>query len=297
MLFGWPKVCGILELVVAGILFANGAWAAGRPGSQAAETSVSAQELMREVVQNELGGPVEPPTYWCFREVEITNGVPKTYEVYQTKGGTVRKLVTVNGQPLAAAQAERQKGRLDRLLHHSANARSAAKAHNHDVNREEKLFRMLPHAFLFRYDGREGNLVKLAFQPNPQFVPPDREAQVFHHMAGFVLIDPEQKRLAEINGRLTSEVKFFWGLLGHLDKGGTFHVWRADEGGGNWKLVRLEVNMQGEALFFETIGIQENKRYLDYHQDPASMTLADAVEQLIQNQQMDTGGARTARKR
>ena len=252
---------------------------------------------MREVVQNELGGPAEPPTYWNFREVEITNGVSKSYEVYQTKGGTVRKLVRVDGQPLAAAQAEQQKARLDRLLHHPANARNAAKAHTHDVNKEEKLFRMLPHAFLFRYDGRQGNLVKLAFQPDPQFVPPDREAQVFHHMAGFVLIDPAQKRLAEINGRLTSEVKFFWGLLGHLNKGGTFHVQRADEGGGNWKLVRLEVNMQGEALFFETIGVQENKRYLDYHRDPGSMTLAYAIEQLIENPQPETHGAKGARKR
>ncbi len=252
---------------------------------------------MREVVQNELGGPSEPPTYWRFREVEITNGVSKTFDVSQTEGGTVRKLVALNGQPLAATQTQRQKARLERLLHHPSSAQSTAKAHNHDVNKEERLFRMLPHAFLFRYDGTQGNFVKLAFQPNPSFSPPTREAQVFHHMAGFVLIDPREKRLTEIDGRLTSEVKFFWGLLGHLDEGGTFQVRRADEGGGNWKLVRLEVNMQGEALFFETIGVQEDKRYLDYHQNSASMTLAEAIEQLEQGPQLDTGETTAARKR
>ena len=56
-----------------------------------------------------------------------------------------------------------------------------------------------------RYDGVAGSLVRLKFVPNPQFHPSGHSEQVFHHMEGTLLLDPSQKRLAAIDGRLTSE--------------------------------------------------------------------------------------------
>ena len=251
-----------------------------RTAFPAGAQALSAQELMREVVRNELGGPNGPPIYWRYSEIYKKDGVAKLFEVCQTRGGTVRELVEINGKPLPPALQQQQQSRLDEILDNPFTARERARAHAQDGNKEAKLFAMLPNAFLFRYAGNDGNLVRLAFQPNPRFVPPTREAQVFHHMTGFVLVDPRQKRLAEINGRLITEVKFFWGLLGYLDQGGTFSVRRADVGGGHWELMRLKVNMQGEALLFKTIGVQENKRYEDYRRDSPRMTLQEAAQRL-----------------
>lgn len=70
-----------------------------------------------------------------------------------------------------------------------------------------------------------------------------------------MLVDPRQNRLAEIDGRLVTEVKFWGGLLGHLDKGGTFTVKQEDVGGGHWQMVELNVQMSGRALLF-----QDNRR-------------------------------------
>src|SRR5207248_10256728 len=110
-----------------------------------------------------------------------------------------------------------------------------------------------PDAFRFEYDGREGELIKLKFAPNPDFHGSGRAAQVFHHLEGTMLVDPEQKRLAEITGELTSEVRFGWGgILGHLDEGGTFHVKLADLGSGHWEMTTLDVEMDGKALLFKT---------------------------------------------
>ncbi len=238
---------------------------------------------MREVIQNELGGGNGPATYWRYREIDKSKGTQKLFEVCETKGGTVRELVEINGKPLSPAQQVQQQARLDAILQNPSLVRKKAKARSHDTGKEERLFAMLPKAFFFQYDGTEGNLVRLKFRPDPAFAPPTREAQVFHHMAGEVLIDPRSKRLAEIDGRLITKVKFFWGLLGYLNKGGTFSVRRADVGGGNWKLMRLKVNMNGVALFFKTIGVQENQRYEDYRQNPAGMTLQQAIAQLKQD--------------
>jgi hypothetical protein len=191
-------------------------------------------------------------------------------------------LIQVDGKSLPPARQAQQKARLHAILEDPSLARQSAKAQSRDTNKEERLFAMLPKAFFFEYGGTEGNLVRLTFRPDPAFSPPTHEAQVFHHMAGEVLIDPQTKRLAAIDGRLISRVNFFWGLLGHLNKGGTFSVRRADVGGGNWKLMRLKVNMHGVALFFKTIGVQENERYEDYEQIPAAMTVQQAVAQLEQ---------------
>lgn len=235
---------------------------------------------MQEVVNHELAPGKGPPAYWRYRKTTRNNGTTKLYQVYQTKGGTVRELLAINGHPLPPSQRARQQVRLKAILNNPSTARKREKAHSHDSSQEDRLFAMLPKAFSLQYDGTEGNLVRIKFRPNPNFDPPTREAQVFHHMAGHILVDAQQKRLAAIDGRLISEVKFFWGLLGHLDKGGTFSVHRADVGHGHWQLMRLKVNMQGVALFFKTIGVQENETYKDYKLNPPGMTLREAVERL-----------------
>jgi hypothetical protein len=61
---------------------------------------------------------------------------------------------------------------------------------------------------VFNYAGRDGELTKLTFKPNPNFQPPSLEARVFHDMEGEIRIDITQERLAGIAGQLTQDVKF-----------------------------------------------------------------------------------------
>jgi hypothetical protein len=75
-------------------------------------------------------------------------------------------------------------------------------------------------------------------------------------------------------------VKFAGGLLGHLDKGGEFHVKQSEVAPGYWEITLLHVNMHGKALFFKTVAVQENEMRTDFQRVPANMTLAEAAEQL-----------------
>ncbi|HVB32832.1 MAG TPA: hypothetical protein VNJ52_00460 [Patescibacteria group bacterium] len=266
---------------VLAVLTATAAMASGNPLPPAKHGSqVNARQLVREVVQNEIREQNAKPIYWNYVEIETENGVKKFFEVYETKTGTVKRLLAVGGKPLSPAENRLQDAQLEKILDHPSLARKAARERDQDGENGKKLMAMLPNAFLFQYDGRVGDLVRLRFRPNPRFHPPTSEAVVFHHMQGHLLVDPRQKRLAEADGRLTSEVKFWWGLLGHLDKGGTFLVKQSDIGGENWKLTRLRVSMKGKVLFFKTVGVQENERLEDYRENPAGMTLRQAVRQL-----------------
>ena len=97
-------------------------------------------------------------------------------------------------------------------------------------------------------------------------------------MKGSLLVDAKQKRLAEISGKLMSEVKFGGGVLGHLDKGGTFWVKQQDLGSGHWEVTVLDVQMIGKALFFKTIDVAEKDTYENFQPVNGETTLAKAAQ-------------------
>jgi hypothetical protein len=139
---------------------------------------------------------------------------------------------------------------------------------------------MLPDAVTARYGERQGDLVEILFEPNPKFHPSSHEAAVFHSMAGRIWVDTSQNRLAEIEGHLIKNVKFGGGLLGHLQKGGEFHVKQSEVAPGYWEITLLHVNMHGKALFFKTIAVQENEIRTNFRRVPDNLTLSEAAEQL-----------------
>lgn len=274
-------VTRLLPVAFFALMAASGGVAKSSPHHRPQATHPeSARRLVRDVVHNELQAQTGTPIYWRYVKIDKGKGDEKTFEVYETKAGRVKKLLAVNGKPLPPAQRREQHQRLEKILQDPSQLQKAANANRHDSNQEQRLLAMLPKAFIFQYDGKVGNFVRLKFRPDPQFHPPTREATVFHHMKGHLLVDPGPKRLAEIDGRLMTEVKFWFGLLGYLDKGGTFLVRQKDVGGGDWKMTQLTVNMKGKALFFKTIGVQENEHFKDYRKNPSDMTLRQAVDRL-----------------
>jgi len=120
--------------------------------------------------------------------------------------------------------------------------------------------------------------VEILFQPNRNFRPPSHEAAVLHGMEGRIWIDEKENRLAEIEGHLIRPVKFYGGLLSHLDKGGTFHVKQSNVARGHWEIPLLQVNMHGKALFFKTISVQQNESRGDFQPMPENITLAQLEE-------------------
>jgi hypothetical protein len=149
---------------------------------------------------------------------------------------------------------------------------------------------MLPTAFRYEYEGMEGGLIKLKCFPNPGFHPTNREAEVFHHMDGILWVNPEQKRLAGIDGNIISEVRFGGGLLGHLDGGGTFSVCQKEVGPGHWEMTSLNVDINGKVLFFKTIAVREKEFDTDFQRVPQGITLESAV-MMLRLQSPEVGSA------
>jgi len=163
---------------------------------------VSATDLARWVITDELRFQADH-TNWMYRLEKEESGKKQVEEIIETKEGSLSRLlsiVEVRNENCSEQWTLRPQGR--------------------------RLFKMLPDAFIFNRAGGDENLVKLSFKPKPIFHPPSLEARVFHDMEGEMWVDCKQERLAAFNGRLTQDVKFGLGLLGHLYKGGHVEVRR-----------------------------------------------------------------------
>ncbi len=243
-------------------------------------STVPAGELLRRIVDGELRAQKDDHAHWMYQLSTSDSGKEEVKWVVETREGALDRLLSVNGKPISAQQQQQEHQRIDRLLHKTAEEKRRHRAQENDAQQTEHLFRMLPDAVLARYGERKGQLVEILFQPNPDFVPSSREDVVFHAMEGRIWVDEKANRLVEMEGRLSREVKFWGGLLGYLDKGGEFHVKQSEVEPGHWEVTALHVNMHGKALFFKTIGVQQNETRTDFRRMPDDMTLAQAAQTL-----------------
>ena len=132
----------------------------------------------------------------------------------ETKDGPVHRLLAINGAPLDSAQQREETVRQEQLIRDPGQQLAIKKQNDADERRLENFVRLMPSAFLFQYDGWDGAYVRLSFWPDPAFIPPTMESKALQSMAGTILINPQQKRLAHINGHLLENVDFGFGTSG-----------------------------------------------------------------------------------
>jgi hypothetical protein len=242
-----------------------------------ASVVLSADQLARMIIANESSSQASDQTYWMFKLEKEESGKKEVAQVVETSAGDLSRLISVNDRPLTAEEQVEEEHRLEDLIRNPRKLRQLQKEKAEDSNRAQRLLKIVPDAFRFRYGERRGDLVQLKFVPNPEFRPPSREARVFHAMQGEMWLEAKHNRLQEISGRLIHDVKFGGGFLGHLDRGGQFYVRQAEVEPGYWELTAMTVNMKGKVLFFKTIGVQQRERRTVFHRVADDLTPAQAV--------------------
>jgi hypothetical protein len=242
---------------------------------------ISPADLIKAVIRSELNPSDGSEVRWKYLQVKEVDGKQETRQVVETKSGSLDRLITIAGRPLSSGQQRDETERILRLSHNPEEQHKLEQARKKDAEQCDAFFKMVPEAFLFEFAGQSGNVVKLVFKPNPAFQPASREGKVLHEMAGEVWVDAKQQRLVSINGHLVNEVKFAGGLLGHLEKGGQFAVKRTEVAPARWEVTEMAVNMQGKALLFKTISVQQKELHQDFERVPDVLTIADAAAILL----------------
>src|SRR5579863_1973815 len=228
----------------------------------AQQSAESPLDLVRRTAQHELAvGKADTKVMFTDRK-ETPHGT-QTKLIVETREGMAGILVATNDSPLSAEQRQAEEAHLASLVSNPEELKKKQKTEKEDAEHVTRIMKALPDAFLYENDGTEiGNheigqtgmlLVRLKFRPDPQYNPPSHVEQVLIGLQGYLLIDPEQYRIAKIDGTLTKEVSFGWGFLGRLDKGGHFLVEQGEVINEDWELTRISLNFTGKVLFFKNL--------------------------------------------
>ncbi len=206
-----------------------------------------------------------------------------TKKICETKDGDVARLVEINGQPLSAADEQKEQGRLAELLIDPAKQRRRKQAEDADQARVLKVLRALPAAFVYQdvgpAEGPAGKVEKFSFKPAPGYSSPDLETQVLTQMTGEIWIDPLHLRVVRLEGHLQQDVDFGWGILGRLNKGGSIVIEQADVGGGEWRTVHFQMIMSGRVVW-KTRVFDTTEDESGYQPVPSGLGYQKAIELL-----------------
>jgi len=249
----------------------------------ASQQNTSANDLVKQTVQNELNAINNDHSHWMYREETRKNGTPVTEEIVETPHANLERVIARNGQPLSPDEQKQEDQKLQKFITDTDAQQKQRHDLDADAHQTHDLLAMLPDALTYAYAGREGNRTKLTFKPNPGFHPPSHEAKVFAAMEGQMVIDSKQHRLVQFSGHLIHDVKFGGGILGDLKAGGTFDVHQQEVGPGHWEISLLKVNINGKALFFKTISVHQDEKDTNFKRVPDTLTLAQA-DSLVRKQ-------------
>ncbi len=246
--------------------------------------------LVKRALTNEVraaGDLRHPMRYFLHKS---SPRLTSTKEIFETKDGAVARLIAVNDSPLSAEDEQKEQARLAALLGDPGKQYHRKQTEDEDSARAMKVLRALPNAFVYQFasmgTGPTGAVEKFTFKPNPKFDPPDLETQVLTEMNGEIWIDIAQERVARLEGHLTKDVDFAWGLFARLNKGGWIVIEQADIGSRQWHIVHFQMAMTGRVFFvtkvFDTT--EDESRFAPL---PTSMSYKEAI-QMVQSEGVNT---------
>jgi hypothetical protein len=266
------------------MLLATLTWAAQQPPIP--DLPANPADLVRKAVANQNAKDADN-THYMYRLTKKKPERTETREMIETEEGVIGRLLMINGKPLSPADRDKEDKRLQRLVTDPQQLAQKQKSQKDDDRRTRAMVAALPDAFLYEYAGTKkedpwGEVVMLNFKPNPDFDPPQRETLVYKGMQGTMAIAVPANHIARIEAQLFRDVNLGWGILAHLDQGGSFMVEQkavAGSNGAHWEPSHMVLHFTGKALIFKSIKINDDEATSDIR-PVHNMTAAQAIDLL-----------------
>ena len=239
-----------------------------------------ANQLVKDAIKHQIEADAADHSHWRYHIHREDEKGSQDRDVIDTKDGQIARTLLINGQPLTPDQRTADEARMKKLVDDPSERAKRDKRAREDEDKVAQMFKAIPDAFIFKYEGAENGQVRLSFFPNPHYNAPTRELQVFRSMSGKMWIDRAGLRMTRLDGSLFEDVTFGWGLLGRLNKGGAFSVTQNRVADDHWEIVSLDVRMSGHAVVFKTINVKQLQRITDFHRISDSMTISEAYQLL-----------------
>jgi hypothetical protein len=241
--------------------------------------SQTPKELIGIACYNELQHR-ENKTLWSYVAERHSNKHVFREQVIETVDAPVRHLLAVDGHPPTSAQMKEEHNRDQELLNNVSRRHALQKQQDNDDKKMEELLRIVPEAFVFEDHGQEGQSEKIAFHPNPAFKPRTYEQRILHALDGVVLIDLDDKRIARLSGSLGTRVEFGYGVIGHVEQGGTADITRVHLSPGIWKTSAEKIDINGRFVMLKTINKHQDENRTDFEPVAPDTTFSEALNEI-----------------
>jgi hypothetical protein len=237
------------------------------------------KELIGDACYNELQQR-ERRTLWSYIAERHSNNHVFREQVIETVDAPVRHLLAVDGDPPTSVQMKEENDRHQELLNNASRRHGIRKLQDDDDKTLEELLRIVPEAFVFEDQGKEGESEKIAFHPNPEFEPETYEQRILHALDGTVFIDIQDKRIAGLSGSLRTRVVFGYGLIGHVEQGGTTKITRVHLSPGVWKTSAEKIDIDGRFVMLKTINKHQDESRTSFEPVAPDTTFAQALNKI-----------------
>jgi hypothetical protein len=236
-----------------------------------------AREIVQQAVNDQLNADRNDNSHWRYVETEM-NG--DKFVVVETETGAVKRHIEENGQPASATTLADDDREIQKFIHDPSMQAKQRQNGAHDDKSSIELLNLMPEAFVWTVESVTPHETTLAYKPDPNFDPPDMEARVMGMMSGTLVVTNPRHRIKTFKGRLMNDVTIGFGLLARIKAGSTFDIERQEVAPGYWQIAETHVHISGHALFFKTIGTQEDEVKYDFSPVSAGTTLEQAVGML-----------------
>jgi hypothetical protein len=233
------------------------------------------QQIIQQVVETERTADRADHSKWIYLEEDDKPKEHILQWVASTASGNVERVMQKDDQELSEAK---QRELIAKFLGDpKAQHKQIAEA-EHDNQQIDDLLKLLPAAFVWTVTSSNASTTSLHFEPAPTFHPPTREARVFSAMAGDMVVDNQQHRICRMKGHLLHDVTFGGGLLGRLKERSSFALEQQQVGPGYWELTQIHVHLEGNALLFKSVSLQQDDKRSHFQTVPETLSLDQAAK-------------------
>jgi hypothetical protein len=236
-----------------------------------------AKQIVQKAVNTQLEADRNDHSHW--RYIRTDAGKDKVV-VVETENGAISRHIEVNGKPALPELLAQDDATNQKFIHDPGAQQKQRQNGQHDDKSAIELLNLMPEAFVWTVESETPELVTLSYRPNPDFDPHSMEARVMGAMTGKLTVALPGHRIKTFSGRLMSDVTIGFGFLARIKAGSTFDIERREVAPGYWQIAETHVHISGHALFFKTIGTQEDEVKSDFTLVPLGTTLEQAVELL-----------------
>ena len=238
----------------------------------------SPQQVIQQAADGERLADKNDHSNWIYLEQSDKPKERIVQWVAGTQHGNVERILGKDDQQFPES---RQRDLIEKFLHDPKAQNKQILEAEHDNRQIDDFLKVLPTAFIWTQTGSTSTTTSLHFEPSPQFHPPTREARVFSEMTGDLVVDNQQHRICRVKGHLVRDVTFGGGILGRLKARSSFSLEQQQVGPSLWELTAIHVHLEGNALLFKSVSLQQDDERSKFLPEPANITLEQAATAIM----------------